>query len=117
MARRTISQDKSFELTGCIQRINAGVGKNGDAYIMVSVSGFVFFLPEDWFIESNEWDEGQKMIVKGLYAGDSIRAGGARQPQFELTEMYPAPSVTTSSTNGHSPVAETVPRLSKAAPS
>ncbi len=72
-----------FEITGRVNYVNSGIGKNsGEAYQMVKVSGFTFFLPEQ---HRNGWKQGQEIQISGEYTGDRYsKKTDTYTPQFEI---------------------------------
>lgn len=102
---------KEFELRGTVTTKRAGRDKNGSHYVLLAVSGFTFFLPEEFHGESNLIHEGDYILVKGEYAGDTVRNGN-RQPTFEIYELRS--DIEGFKHNGYSNGA-TIPKLEKGA--
>lgn len=106
--------DKSFSLTGPVSFMKSDRDKNGRPYVLLTVAGIGFFLPDEFHSEAVHYEEGMRLTIRGEVAGQTVR-NGQRQAVFEIYEIVPGDGVVpipTVHANGNG----TIPRLDKAQP-
>src|SRR4051794_6292202 len=79
---------KEFELTGPVTFARADNDKNGQPYFILAGCGVWFFLPGVLQAEAKFLEEGQRVTIKGDYAGQTVRNGN-RQAVHEVYEIIP----------------------------
>lgn len=106
--------DKSFSITGPVSFIKSDRDKNGRPYVLLTVAGVGFFLPEEFHSEANHYEEGMRLTVRGEVGGTTVR-NGQRQAVFDIYEILPGDGIVAPPTvhaNGNG----AIPRIDKGQP-
>lgn len=76
---------RNFVLTGTINFEKRGTTKEGEAYQLIKVSGFTFFLPPQ---HHNGYKAGQEIQILGSHVGDRYnKKSDSYTPQYDIERI------------------------------